>query len=62
MNAALASSTFASDPLTFGPTKIVGGQNQGAHATAQQVKGGDIHVVSPEAFADRPAIFPRPKV
>lgn len=59
---ALASSTYSSDLLTFGPTKMVGGQNQNAHATAQQVQGGDIHVVFPEAFADKTAIFPRPKV
>jgi branched-chain amino acid transport system substrate-binding protein len=60
--AALAGSTFGSDLLTFGPTKIVGGQNVNAHASAQQVQGGDIHVVAPEAFADRQAVFPRPKV
>jgi len=58
---ALSTSTFNDDLLTYGPTKIVGGQNQDAHATALQVQKGDIHVVFPEQFSDAAAVFPRPK-
>ncbi len=59
--AALATSTYGDDLLTYGPTRIVDGQNVNAHATAQQIQKGDIHVVFPEAFADATAVFPRPK-
>lgn len=58
---ALSTSTFNDDLLTYGPTKIVGGQNQNAHATALQVQKGDIHVVFPEQFSDATVVFPRPK-
>lgn len=58
---ALSTSTFNDDLLTYGPTKIVGGQNQDAHATALQVQKGDIHVVFPEQFSNAAAVFPRPK-
>ncbi len=58
---ALAASTFGDSLLTYGPTKMVDGQNVNAHATAQQIQKGDIHVVYPEAFADAVAVFPRPK-
>jgi branched-chain amino acid transport system substrate-binding protein len=61
VTAALASSTYGNDLLTYGPTKIVDGQNINAHATAQQIQKGDIHVIFPEQFADAQAIFPRPK-
>ena len=61
LTAALAASTFGSDLLTYGPTKIVDGQNVNAHATAQQIQKGDIDVVFPEQFANATAIFPRPK-
>ncbi|HYZ61613.1 MAG TPA: ABC transporter substrate-binding protein [Acetobacteraceae bacterium] len=58
---ALASSTYRSDLLPYGPTKIVDGQNQNAHAVALQIQGGDIKVVYPEQFADAKVVFPRPK-
>jgi branched-chain amino acid transport system substrate-binding protein len=58
---ALASSTFSDHFMPYGPTKFVGGQNQGAHATAQQIQGGDIKVVWPAQFADAKAVFPKPK-
>ena len=58
---ALAASTFSDHWLPYGPTKFVSGQNQGAHATAQQIQHGDIHVIAPEQFADAQAVFPRPK-
>ncbi|MBC7801166.1 MAG: ABC transporter substrate-binding protein, partial [Gemmatimonadaceae bacterium] len=59
---ALGASTFADHFMPYGPTRFVGGQNQGARATAQQVQKGDIAVIWPEQFADAPAVFPRPKV
>ncbi len=59
--AALASSTYHSDILPYGPTKIVDGQNQNAHAEALQIQGGDIKVVYPAQFADAKVVFPRPK-
>ena len=59
--AALASSTYSSDILPYGPTKIVNGQNQNAHAEALQIQGGDIKVIYPEQYADAKPVFPRPK-
>ncbi len=61
LTAALASSTFSDHFMPYGPTRFEGGQNQGAHASAQQIQRGDIAVVWPEAFADAPAVFPRAK-
>lgn len=61
LNATLAASTFGSDLLTYGPTKMVDGQNQNAHATAQQVQKGDIRVIRPEAFSEVAPVFPRPR-
>ena len=58
---ALASSTYSDELLTYGPTKMVGGQNENAHATALQIQKGDIHVIAPAAYADSVAVFPRPK-
>ena len=59
LTAALASSTFADHFMPYGPTKFAGGQNQGAHATAQQIQKGDVAVVWPDQFADAAAVFPR---
>ena len=61
LTAALAASTFSDHFMPYGPTRFEGGQNQGAHASAQQIQKGDIAVVWPEAFADAPAVFPRAK-
>ena len=58
---ALASSTFSDHFLPYGPTKFTNGQNEGAHANALQIQGGDIKVIWPERFADAKAVFPRPK-
>ncbi|MDQ2804164.1 MAG: ABC transporter substrate-binding protein [Pseudomonadota bacterium] len=58
---ALSTSSYGDDLLTYGPTKIVNGQNQNAHATALQIQNGDIRVVFPEQFADATVVFPRPK-
>ncbi len=59
--AALAASTFSDHFMPYGPTKFEGGQNTGAHATAQQIQGGDVKVIWPDQFADAKAVFPRPK-
>jgi len=61
LTAALAASTFSDHFMPYGPTRFEGGQNQGAHASAQQIQKGDIAVVWPEGFADSPAVFPRAK-
>ena len=61
LTAALAASTFSDHFMPYGPTRFEGGQNQGAHASAQQIQRGDIAVVWPESFADAPAVFPRAK-
>ena len=58
---ALAASTYGSDLLTYGPTKMVGGQNVNAHATALQIEDQDIHVVYPQQYADAKVVYPRPK-
>ena len=55
---ALATSTFHSDILPYGPTKIVDGQNQNAHAEALQIQGGDIKVVYPEQYSDAKVVYP----
>ena len=55
---ALASSTFAGHIMPYGPTKFVGGQNQGATPVNTQVQDGDIKVIFPDAFADAKAQFP----
>ena len=57
----LAASTFSDHFMPYGPTKFINGQNQGAHATAQQVQNGDIKVIWPDQFADGAAVFPKPK-
>jgi branched-chain amino acid transport system substrate-binding protein len=59
---ALAASTYYPEMLTYGPTKFVGGQNQGAQACGLQIQKGDIKVIWPSQFADAKAVFPRPKV
>ena len=58
---ALAHSTFSNDLLPYGPTKMVNGQNQEAHAVLLQVQSGDIKVVYPEPYADAKVVYPRPK-
>jgi len=60
--AALAASTFSDHWLPYGPTKFTNGQNSGAHAVALQFQNADMKVIWPDAFADAPAIYPRPKV
>lgn len=60
--AALASSTYRPSLLPYGPTRMVDGQNQDAHAVALQIQDGDIKVVFPEQYADAKVVYPRQKV
>jgi branched-chain amino acid transport system substrate-binding protein len=57
----LATSTWSTDLVPYGPTKFVNGQNQGGKAVALQVQKGDIEVVHPADVASASAIFPKPK-
>ena len=55
---AIAGSSFAGHIMPYGPTRFVGGQNQGASPVNTQVQGGDIKVIFPAAFADAKPVFP----
>jgi branched-chain amino acid transport system substrate-binding protein len=57
---ALASSTFSSHVMPYGPTKFVDGQNQGAAPVNTQVVGKDIQVILPAQFASAKPVFPMP--
>lgn len=59
--AAFAASTYAGAWLPYGPTKFVGGQNQGARGLGLQIQDADIKVIWPAEFADAKPLFPRPK-
>ncbi len=59
--AALNASTMSDHFMPYGPTKFTDGQNSGAHPVALQIQKGDMTVIWPDAFADAPAVFPRPK-
>jgi branched-chain amino acid transport system substrate-binding protein len=59
--AALASSTWSDHFMPYGPTKFVDGQNTGGQAVLLQASKTDIDVVWPNAFAQKKAVFPRPK-
>jgi branched-chain amino acid transport system substrate-binding protein len=58
--AALAASTFTSQIMPYGPTKMVNGQNQGAAPVNTQVLDNDIKVILPPAFANANPVFPMP--
>jgi branched-chain amino acid transport system substrate-binding protein len=60
ITAALASSTFASPIMPYGPTKFVDGQNQGAAPVNTQVLDNDIKAILPPEFANAKAVFPMP--
>jgi branched-chain amino acid transport system substrate-binding protein len=60
--AALESSTFAGHVMPYGPTRFVNGQNEGAAPVNTQVRGNDIHVIFPVAFASATPVFPMPRV
>jgi branched-chain amino acid transport system substrate-binding protein len=55
---ALASSTWDKHGMPYGPTKFVGGQNEGAAPANTQVLGGEIEVIYPKEFASADAVFP----
>lgn len=55
---ALAGSGFSGHIMPYGPTRFVGGQNEGASPVNTQVQGGDIRVIFPAAFADAKPVFP----
>lgn len=44
--------------MPYGPTKMEGGQNQGAQPVNTQVLNGDIEVIFPKEFASADAVFP----
>ncbi len=60
MTEAIAASTFGDHIMPYGPTRFVGGQNQGAIPVNTQVQGGDIKVIFPREFADAQPIYPVP--
>ncbi|WP_439668802.1 ABC-type transporter, periplasmic component: HAAT family [Cupriavidus necator] len=57
---ALASSSFSSHFMPYGPTRFVNGQNTGAQPLLTQVVDGDIKVVFPNAYRQVDAVFPLP--
>ncbi len=59
--AALESSTFAGHLMPYGPTRFVNGQNEGAAPVNTQVRGNEIHVIFPAAFASATPVFPIPR-
>ncbi len=58
---ALAESTYFPDLMPYGPTKFVGGQNQGAQAVGLQIQNSEVKVIWPEQFAEAKPIFRKPK-
>ncbi len=58
--AALASSTFGDHIMPYGPTKFVGGQNQGARPVVTQVLQKDIKLIYPLEFAAGNVVYPIP--
>lgn len=57
---ALAASTFDGHIMPYGPTKFVGGQNQGAQPVNTQIRGQSIEVIFPKEFASADPLFPVP--
>jgi branched-chain amino acid transport system substrate-binding protein len=57
---ALASSTYVSPIMPYGPTKFVNGNNEGAAPANTQVLDNDIKCVLPPQFANAKAVFPMP--
>ena len=58
ITAALEVSGFADHFMPYGPTKFVGGQNQGAQPLMTQVVKGDIRVIVPRDYREVEPIFP----
>jgi branched-chain amino acid transport system substrate-binding protein len=61
VTAALAASTFEGHIMPYGPTRFVGGQNQGAQPVGTQIRGQKIEIIAPKEFASAKAVFPMPK-
>jgi len=55
---ALASSSWDRHFMPYGPTKFVNSQNTGAQPMTLQVRGKDISVVLPPAYAETAPVFP----
>ena len=55
---ALANSTWDKHFMPYGPTKFVGGQNQGAQPLMMQVLKNDIKVILPNTYAEAEPVFP----
>ena len=55
---ALANSTWDKHFMPYGPTKFVGGQNQGAQPLMTQVLKNDIKVILPNTYAEAEPVFP----
>ncbi len=58
VNAAAAASTWDGHAMPYGPTKMTGGQNEGAQPVNTQVLGGNIEVILPKEFASAEPVFP----
>jgi branched-chain amino acid transport system substrate-binding protein len=56
--AALAASQWDRHGMPYGPTKMTGGQNDGAQPVNTQVLKGVIEVIYPERFASAKPVFP----
>ena len=55
---ALTNSTWDKHFMPYGPTKFVGGQNQGAQPLMTQVLKNDIKVILPNTYAEAEPVFP----
>ncbi len=59
---ALKASDWSDHFMPYGPTKFVGGQNQGARPLNTQILGGDIKVIHPAEYATADPVFPVPAI
>lgn len=55
---AMAASTWDKHGMPYGPTKMTGGQNEGAQPVNTQVLKGVIEVIFPKKFASAEPVFP----
>lgn len=56
--AALAASAYADHMMPYGPTRFVGGQNQGARPLIAQVQAGTVRLIAPQELREADAVFP----
>jgi branched-chain amino acid transport system substrate-binding protein len=61
INAALASNSFETKIMPYGPIRFEKGDNTGARPVTTQVLDGDIKVIHPLEFASGNAVFPIPE-